>query len=260
MSAMVENCGVGQFGDEMVLVPAGPFLMGSEDGGPFEHPLHQVDLSAFWMDATLVTNRHFTIFTQDTGYRTDAETRGEAWGYDGYEFRSIKGLSWRSFCRDRENHPVVMVSWNDAEAFARWAGKRLPSEAEWEKASRGGLSNQRYPWGSDAPNGCQCPFALSPTQIPPTSSVRSFPPNGIGMYEIVGNVWQWCADWYGEDYYRISTRQSPVGPPTGASRVRRGGAWNVIQPFRLRCANRGAFDPDSCAPNIGFRCAADVTE
>lgn len=243
---------------EMVLIPSGPFFMGSDDGGEFERPIHEVSLDDFWMDVTPVTNHEFNRFVQATGYLTDTERRGEAWGYNGGQFRPIRGLSWRDYVDGRSDHPVVLVSWNDAVAFARWLGKRLPTEAEWEKAARGGLVGKLYPWGDEPPNGTQCNFAATPSRTLPTKPVRKFTPNGFALYDIVGNVWQWCADWYSDHYFQNSPNVNPSGPAIGTHRVRRGGSWNVIQAFRLRCANRGAFDPSLAAPNVGFRCVADV--
>ena len=240
----------------MVLIPAGTFLMGSESGGEYERPVHEVYLDAFLMDETLVTNEQFADFVEDTGYDTEAELAGGAWGYRDGQFSLIPGLSWRNYAAPgREKHPVALVSWNDAQAFARWAGKRLPTEAEWEKAARGGLVGKLYPWGDEAPNGTQSNFAKSPSEIPPTTPVKQFTPNGYGLYDMVGNAWQWCEDLHGEHYYSESPSKNPVGPQTGRYRVRRGGSWNVIQPFRLRTANRGAMDPQSFVPNVGFRCA-----
>lgn len=238
----------------MVLVPAGSFLMGSDSGGPFERPMREVFLDAFWIDATPVTNSQFARFVAETGHVTDAERRGSAWGFDGREFRHIDGLSWKALTKGRDDHPVVLVSWHDAIAFATWAGKQLPTEAEWEKASLGGFDTRLYPWGDGEPDGTQCNFAARPSAVAPTRPVMEFRPNEYGLHDLVGNVWQWCQDWYADDSYSTSGQRNPDGPPAGSHRVRRGGSWNVIQPFRLRCANRGAFDPTGCALNLGFRC------
>src|SRR5205807_505008 len=139
----------------MVVIPGGPFQMGSSDGGEFERPVHEVVLDDFWMDTIPVTNRQFLRFVQETDYVTEAERQGKAWGYDGGQFHQSHGLSWLNLAHDRDDHPVVLVSWRDATAFARWAKKRLPTEAEWEKAARGGLIGKMYPWGDAAPNGSQ---------------------------------------------------------------------------------------------------------
>jgi len=240
---------------KLIKIPAGSFAMGSDQFGPFESPIHNVYLSDFYLDETPVTNRQFDLFARATGYRTDAEKLGTAWGYDRQTgYRNIAGLHWRQYHTPaREDHPVVLVSWADAHAFATWAGKRLPTEAEWEYAAAGG--SRRYPWGTTAPDGTQSNFAQPPGDLPPTTPVKKFPPNAFGLYDMVGNVWQWCADWFSETYYQCSAPTDPPGPATGATKVRRGGSWNVIQPFRLRCANRGAMPIAMAAANMGFRCA-----
>jgi formylglycine-generating enzyme required for sulfatase activity len=239
----------------MVLIPAGTFQMGSADGGEFESPVHDVYVDDFWMDEAPVTNRQFTRFVRETGHRTTAESEGGAWGYRDGEFGVIAGLSWRTYATpDRELHPAVLVSWHDSAAYCDWAKKRLPTEAEWEKAARGGLDGRLYPWGEDTPNGNQSNFARNPSEVPPTTAVTQFDPNTYGLFDMVGNVWQWCADWYAGTYYGMAPLGNPAGPAEGSTKVRRGGSWNVIQPFRLRCANRGAAPPDKCAPNMGFRC------
>ncbi len=242
--------------ENMVKIPAGKFLMGSDNGGEFEGPVHEVYLDEYLIDATPVTNEAFAAFVEKTGYKTTAEKTGGAWGYQGGNFQFVIGLSWKNYSTsDRKDHPVVQVSWEDANAFASFYGKRLPTEAEWEKAARGGLEQQLYPWGNDIPNGTQCNFSGSANEVPPTTPVKQFTPNAYGVYDSVGNVWQWCGDWFTGDYYSTSDAVNPPGPASGEFRVRRGGSWNVIQPFRLRCSNRGAIDPVSCVPNIGFRCA-----
>jgi len=240
----------------MVLIPAGTFRMGSERGSPAEHPEHIVDLSEFWMDMTPVTNRAFAEFAAETGYKTDVELAGSAWGFCEGRFQNVAGLSWRVFAApDREEHPVVLVTWNDAVAYCDWAGVRLPSEAEWERAARGGVDSAEFPWGDGVANGDQSNFAGNPLGTPATLPVGRYAPNGFGLFDIVGNVWQWCSDWFSETYYAESPFSDPAGPPIGITRVRRGGAWNVIQPFRLRCSNRGAMLPSQTATNMGFRCA-----
>jgi formylglycine-generating enzyme len=242
----------------MVLIPAGPFRMGSEQGAEFETPIHEVFLDDFWIDQAPVTNQQFARFTADTRYVTDAERAGQAWGYRNGSFSMIRGLNWSTYSTaDRALHPVLLVSWHDAAAYCAWAGKRLPTEAEWEKAALGGCNHRLYPWGDEIPNGDQSNFARSPAALPPTTPVMQFPPNAYGLYDMVGNVWQWCADWYGENAYAAASTRNPTGPENGSTRIRRGGSWNVIQPFRLRCANRGAALPSGAAPNIGFRCVAD---
>lgn len=243
---------------DMSLVPAGSFFMGSEAGAEFERPVVAVSTDSFFLDRFLVTNAQFRRFVESTGYRTGAEKIGEAWGFDGQKYRLIPSLNWRSFdVEGRDQHPVVLVNWYDATAFARWIGKRLPTEAEWEKAARGGITKE-YPWGDAPPDGTQSIFAATPAQIPPTRPVGCYAPTANGIFDMVGHVWQWCSDWFDqESYTMLSHLDNPSGPANGTHKVRRGGAWNVIQPFRLRCANRGAMAPEAAAPNVGFRCALD---
>ena len=239
----------------MALIPAGTFLMGSDQGSEAEHPVHEVYIDDFWMDEAPVTNQQFAEFVQVTDYKTEAEHLGSTWGYHDGEYSLRDGLCWRSYAvAGREEHPVVLVNWHDAMAFARWAGKQLPTEAQWEKAARGGLVGRLYPWGNQSPSGSQSNFAQAPSEFPGTSPVRSFPHNGYGLYDMVGNVWQWCADRYGQYGCLEESVDKEERVEMDALRVRRGGAWNVIQPFRLRCSNRGAMDAHAAVPNVGFRC------
>lgn len=231
--------------------------MGSNGWGDYEHPAHQVFIDGYWMDETPVTNRQFSEFVEDTGYLTEADRAGAAWGYRKDVYQSIRGLTCRDYSTiDRQEHPVVLVTWGDAVAYSRWAAKRLPTEAEWEKAARGNLTGKLYPWGDKWSEG-RCNFAQKAAEIPPTNAVYHFVPNDYGLHDMVGNVWQWCADWYSNSYYSASEGLNPGGPNEGTLRVRRGGAWNVIQNFRLRCANRGAMSPSASSPNLGFRCVLD---
>ena len=242
----------------MRIIDKGTFYRGSEKWGPYESPLRYIHLEAYFLDNNLVTNAQFLAFSEATDYITDAERYGAAFGYNDGEHKQIAGLSWRTYAiEDRMDHPVVLVSWNDAAAYAAWAGKRLPTEAEWEKAARGGLENALYPWGNEKADGSQSNFGKAPAPLPPTTPVGSFEPNGYGLYDMVGNTWQWCNDWYEAEYYAKSPEKNPQGASEGMLKVRRGGSWNVIQPFRLRCANRGAAKPDTAVPNMGFRCALD---
>jgi sulfatase modifying factor 1 len=259
LSLMIEEAGCSQQLSGMVVLPAGSFLMGSETGGEFETPVHEVSVQSFFMDETPVTNGQFEEFVRSTGYRTGAERAGAAWGYREGGFRQIAGLSWRRYALpERIDHPVVLVSWNDADSYAQWAGKGLPTEAQWEYAARGGLVGKQYPWGDDTPDGTLCNFSRAPEEFPPTTSTKVYPPNAFGLHDMVGNVWQWCHDWYHAEAYAELAVCHAVGPSSGEFKARRGGAWNVIQAFRLRAANRGAMAPQACAPNVGFRCVAKV--
>lgn len=240
-----------------VLIPAGEFLMGSYEGSEFEKPVHRVHLDAYYLDETPVTNEQFAAFVDATGYCTTAESVKE--NVDPHDKRfQPTGISWQTFATtDRKDHPVIYVSWYDANAYAKWIGKRLPTEAEWEKAARGGLEGKRFPWGDESPGQSHTNWnQLQPDSLSvPTTPVKNFTPNRYGLYDMVGNVWEWCGDWYLESYYIISPGRNPKGPGNGQYRVRRGASWNVREDFRLRCTNRGAMLPGKFWPNMGFRCA-----
>jgi formylglycine-generating enzyme len=243
---------------EMKLIPVGTFLMGSEGWGEFEGPIHEVYVDDFLIDETSVTNLEFSKFVTQTNYTTDAEIKGSAMGYENSEMKEISGLHWKTyFTKERANHPVVLVSWNDANNFAKWAGKRLPTEAEWEKAARGGLVQKLYPWGDNEPSQNTCNWGKQTEQFPPTTAVKTFAPNDFGLYDMAGNVWNWCNDWFDENMYSMNLQHNPTGAENGITKVRRGASFNIIQPFRLRCANRGAYKQDTFALNIGFRCVKD---
>ncbi|CAL9359149.1 formylglycine-generating enzyme family protein [Streptomyces sp. enrichment culture] len=281
----------------MVAVPGGPFLMGGDDEDAFpadgEGPVREVSVSPFHIDATCVTNARFAVFVKATGYRTEAESIG--WSYVFGPFvhpgarhavlpgtvpgapwwRAVAGACWRapegpgSSIGDRGNHPVVHVSWNDATAYAAWAGKRLPTEAEWEKAARGGLVRARFPWGDElTPRGrhrCniwQGDFPGHNTRedgFLGTAPVNAFAPNGYGLHNTSGNVWEWCADRFSADWHaadRPETRVDPAGPPTGGTRVLRGGSHLCHRSYcnRYRVAARTSNTPDSTTGHTGFRC------
>lgn len=243
----------------MRMVPAGEFYMGSEDpaASPYERPVHTVWTDAFAIGEAPVTNEEFDAYAEDTEYMTVAERVAVA---------ACPGeiVTWRSHAGPgREDHPVVLVAWEDAVSFCHWKQRktglpfRLPTEAEWEKAARGGLLRKLYPWGDDEADGRAC---WNRWHLPiGTMPVRSFAPNTYGLYDMAGSVWEWCNDWYEADYYLRSTGTNPTGPAEGQYRVRRGAAWNIREPFRMRCANRGAMAPDQFWPNMGFRYALSPT-
>jgi sulfatase modifying factor 1 len=242
----------------MRLIPAGRFLMGAEGWGKYESPIHEVFLDDFLMDETHVTNLEFEKFVNQTRYRTTAEINGFANGYIAGKAEQVEGLCWKTyFTKGRENHPVILVSWHDGNEFAKWSGKRLPTEAEFEKAARGGLQQNLYPWGDGEPRRDACNMGKQTIEVPPTTEVKTFSCNGYGLYDMAGNVWNWCADWFSEIYYSSGETENPKGSETGITRVRRGASFNIIQTFRLRCANRGAYRPGDYAINIGFRCVKD---
>ena len=217
-------------GAKMVLVPAGSFDMGSGESSD-EQPVHTVYVDAFYMDEYEVTNAQYWKFMSATGHR---EPR-----------------YWDDSDYNQPNQPVVGVDWNDAVAHARWAGKRLPTEAEWEYAARGGLSGRKYPWG-DPISTSQANYGSNVGKPVP---VGSYSANGYGLYDMAGNVYEWCSDWYDEDYYSSSPSRNPQGPSSGSYRVLRGGSWNY-SPGGLRAANRVNFSPADTNDGRGFRCVS----
>ena len=242
----------GRDGALMVLIPEGNFFMGDpeeEEVHYDENPCHEVHLDAFWIDCYEVTNRRYRQFTDATGHRVPhLET---AWA-EPYNWKS------RSYPPGMDDFPVVLVSWEDAVAYATWAGKRLPTEAEWEKAARGGLVKQRYPWGKEITEK-QANFFTGITSRNEMKPVGSFLPNPFGIYDIAGNVWEWCSDWYGKTYYRKSPAANPLGPEEGLYRVYRGGAW-TNRAEHLRCSERGRNVPHHQSHTIGFRCASSFAD
>jgi formylglycine-generating enzyme required for sulfatase activity len=242
----------------MVLVPAGSFTMGSADGGEDERPPHPVKLSGFLIDAAPVSNRMFQAFVEQAGHKTDAEREGKGWAFDGKRFTfMVKGADWKhpngptSGIEGRDDAPVLQVSWNDAQAYASWAGKQLPTEAQWEYAARGGTSGARYPWGDEDPADRAC-FNFASGGGP--KDVGSFKPNAFGLYDMAGNVWEWCADWYAPTYYKESSSGDPPGPAAGNTKVLRGGTWHGTA-VQLRCSYRFRSDPNQRNNSSGFRCA-----
>ncbi len=225
-------------GDRMVMVyiPAGSFLMGSESGDADERPLHQVQLDAFWMDRHEVTNEM---------YRLCVSARV-------CEQPAVLGAFEDPRYAD---YPVAYVSWYDAQTYCQWMGGRLPTEAEWEYAARGGLEGMMYPWGNEepvctphAPNGAQ--YRACGTELAP---VMTYGPNGYGLFDMAGNVWEWVMDWYQADYYRVSPVRQPLGPEFGVARVLRGGS-RINYALELRVANRSWNTPATKRGYIGFRC------
>jgi len=256
----------------MVQIKGGKFLMGTDDGMPFEAPVHEVEVKSFWMDRHEVTVAEFAKFVAATGFRTDAEKLGWSGVFDlkSGEWKKTKGADWRHpdgpQSESPMNEPVCQTSWNDAAAYAKWAGKRLPTEAEWEFAARGGLVQKKYSWGDDLrPNGkpaanwWQGNFPDRNTAedgFLRRAPVETFSPNGFGLFDMTGNVWEWCVDWYAEDYYAKSTRDDPSGPALGNERAIRGGSWMCAENFcsNYRVAARSHATPDSGLNNLGFRC------
>lgn len=245
-------------GAPMVLVPGGEFLMGSDDGNDDEKPPHRVYLDTFALDTYEVTNARFQQFVQATGYRTTAERAGDTWTWrkPRQEHSTLAGL---------EQHPVVQVSQEDAKAYCQWAGKRLPTEAEWEKAARG-TDGRQYPWGNTFDgsrlNFCDrnCLYGDKATN----SAYQYTAPVGqydsgkspYGAYDMAGNVWEWVADLYDARYYRNSPTRNPQGPESSSEAVVRGGRWYLDAPD-VRVPHRSRLAPSFRGVVIGFRCAMD---
>ena len=211
-------------GAAMVAVPAGEFMESSK-------PQRRVTLDGYWIDKNLVTVAQYKKFCGDTGRKMP----------------SIPPWGWK------DDHPMVNVTWNDAKAYADWAGASLPTEAQWEKAARG-TDGRKYPWGNDWDTSKL--WSSVDGEKHGTAPVGSFPKGAspYGALDMTGNVWEWCADWYGDDYYENAPARNPVGPATGDCRVLRGGCWYYVVEYGFRCAYRLDYEP----PNrltLGFRCA-----
>jgi serine/threonine-protein kinase len=242
----------------LVYIPVGEFLMGSDESTiPEDRPAHSVYLDAFWIDQTEVTNAMFSKFVTDIGYRTDAEQAGKAFVDINSNWIEVEGADWQhpqgpeSNIEDLENHPVVQVSWNDAKAYCEWAGRRLPTEAEWEKAARG-TDGRTYPWGE----GIDCNRANYLDCVGRTSEVGSYPDGAspYGALDMAGNVWEWVSDWNDETYYQNSPPRNPQGPDSGFTRGMRGGSWEIFS-FFVKTYARYSNMPDSASDFVGFRCA-----
>ena len=223
-------------GSVMVYVPAGEFLMGSKDDPDAEdneHPQHTIYVSAFWIDKTEVTNEQYG--------RCVAAGTCQASRYAN----SLNGA----------DQPVVGVSWHDAQAYCEWAGKRLPTEAEWEKAARG-TDGRKYPWGNGF-NGSKVNFNDTGDGYRYTAPVGSYlgGTSPYGALNMAGNVWEWCEDWYNEGYYANSPQRDPQGPNSGEYRVVRGGSWYDDEGF-VRAALRFWYEPDYRDGSFGFRCVS----
>ncbi|MET7387712.1 formylglycine-generating enzyme family protein [Streptomyces sp. NPDC005529] len=278
-----------------MLLPGGTFLMGTSDADGFsedgEGPVRKVTVASFRIDAHAVTNARFARFVEATGHRTEAERFGWSYVFAGFLpaalrrgavrppqtpwWCGVQDAVWHapegpgSSLKDRTDHPVVHVSWNDAAAYCRWAGARLPTEAEWEYAARGGLEQRRYPWGDElTPGGehrCNIWQGSFPTRNTAedgyrgTAPVDAYEPNGYGLYNTSGNVWEWCTDRWGTRHSE-RPRANPKGPSQGSSRVMRGGSYLCHHSYcnRYRVAARTANTPDSSTGNLGFRCAWDA--
>jgi len=231
----------------MVLIPEGDFFMGDPAGEEVhydENPCRTIHLDAFWIDCYEVTNRLYKRFVDETGHRAPFVDTEWARPYNWIN---------NTYPPGKADFPVVLVSWDDAAAYAGWAGKRLPTEAEWEMASRGGLVKKKYPWGDiiDEKHANYFTSMIASSELKP---VGSFPANPYGLYDVAGNVWEWCGDWYRQTYYRGAPEANPRGPEEGLYRVFRGGSW-VNRDEQLRCSERARNVPSHQSHIIGFRCA-----
>jgi formylglycine-generating enzyme required for sulfatase activity len=280
----------------MVKLDGGPFLMGTDSEQAFpndgEGPVRQVQVDPFYIDRYAVTNANFAEFVKATDYKTESERLGWSFVFQGHieeerrkDLATVPGVSW--WCKmpgaawdhpegpdseigARADYPVTHVSWNDAHAYAEWAGKRLPTEAEWEYAARGGFEQKIFPWGDDlTPNGehrCnvfqgEFPLVdLAEDGYAGTAPVNVFQPNGYGLYNVIGNAWEWCGDWFSPSYHLTATPVNPVGPLRGRAKVMKGGSYLCHHSYcnRYRVAARTSNDPDSATTNITFRCVSDL--
>jgi sulfatase modifying factor 1 len=292
-AAPASCCGSGDPSRPTISLTGGTFRMGTDYAQSFaadgEGPIRSVTLQPFQIDTYPVTNSDFAEFVAATNYRTESEIF--AWSFvfwmhlppDRLDelvedtvaaapwWCKVPGADWQhpegpgSSIDTRSNHPVVHVSWNDAAAYAAWAGRSLPTEAQWEFSARGGLDQKLYPWGDDLTPAGQHRCNIWQGEFPRIDTaadgyagacpVDAFPPNPYGLYSITGNVWEWCADWFHNAFTSAPT-QDPPGPPQGQTKVMKGGSFLCHASYcnRYRVAARTSNTPDSAASNIGFRC------
>lgn len=298
---------------KMVRIPGGTFSMGSADPGfPDALPIHQVRVNSFWMDEHEVTNAEFEKFVRATGYQTIAERPIDPKDFPGVPkenlvpgsgvftptpgpvsldnplqwWQYVNGASWhhpfgpQSSINGKPNDPVVHISYTDAAAYAKWAGKRLPTEAEWEYAAQGSKGQHKYYWGDELKPGGKWPANIFQGHFPDANTkedgfegiapVKSFAPNGYGLYDMEGNVWEWCNDFYRPDYYKHSPAANPQGPadsydpeePGTIKRVQRGGSFLCSDEYcrRYLAGSRAKGEINSASNNLGFRCVKDDTK
>jgi formylglycine-generating enzyme required for sulfatase activity len=279
----------------MVLLDGGEFVMGNAGATAYpddgEGPVRRVKLDPFWIDPLSVPNAGFNRFVEETAHVTEAERYGWSFVFAGLLpddfpatrgvshapwWRQVEGASWRSpegpqsDVEERADHPVVHVSHNDALAYCDWAGGRLPTEAEWEFAARGGLAEKVFPWGDELEPGGEHRMNVWQGSFPQenteadgfygTCPVNAFEPNGYGLHNMTGNVWEWCADWYSPAFHTRDTRTNPRGPRRGSNRSTRGGSYLCHHSYcrRYRVAARNSMEPDSTTGNTGFRCVREA--
>ncbi len=277
-------------GHDRVRLDGGAFTMGTDDPVAYpadgEGPAIEVVLDAFAIDVTAVTVAQFAAFVRATDWQTDAERYGWSFVFGGLlpdDFQETRGVAaapwWRqvfgadwshpegphSDVVDRQDHPVTHVSWLDATAYCRWAGAALPTEAQWEFAARGGRAGSIHPWGDELEPGGEHRMNVWQGTFPAentaadghvgTAPVRSFPPNDYGLYEMTGNVWEWCADWFDPAAKHSAVSDNPTGPPAGSGRVMKGGSYLCHESYchRYRISARTANAPDTSTGHLGFR-------
>ena len=285
---------VGAHDDDFVDIAGGAFIMGTNEDyrypGDGEGPAREITLGAFRIAKHSVSNAQFAAFIDDTGYRTETEQYEWSFVYhlflpdDFPDTRAVEATPWwrqvysadwahpagpQSNLDGLADHPVVHVTWTDAQAYCTWAGVRLPTEAEWEMAARGGLVQQRFVWGNEfAPDGqtmCNIFEGSFPVENTAedgyigTSPVDAFPPNGFGLHDMAGNVWEWTNDWFNTEFHADGPRTNPQGPPSGQAKAMRGGSYMCHDSYchRYRVSARSSNTPDSSAGNLGFRVASD---
>jgi formylglycine-generating enzyme required for sulfatase activity len=249
---------------DLARIPAGDFLMGAADAEADERPVHRVYVGEFFIGRYPVTQEEYARFIRASGYPSPC-VRGLPLIAVGSESRFMELAApyvWEGPDppAGRGTHPVVLIRYDDATAYCQWLSDalgrvvRLPTEAEWEKAARGGVEGQRYPWGMDL-DPSRCNFLGDPAEKAQggTRATGTYAPNAYGLYDVVGNVWEWVSDWYGSDYYWLGDMRQPRGPDSGILRIVRGGSWVNADRTMLRCAYRHKVPPDTYAYSIGFR-------
>ncbi len=248
-------------------IPVGDFLMGAADAEDDERPVRRVHVSEFFIGRFPVTNEEYARFIRATGYPPPGirELPLVASGGRDSTFKELAAsYAWIGGepPLGHASHPVVLIRYDDVLAYCRWVSEqmgrlvRLPTEAEWEKAARGGIESQRYPWGDDI-DASRANFLPDPSvkRQRGTRPTGTYPPNAYGLYDVVGNVWEWVSDWYGADYYGLDETRDPRGPDSGTMRLVRGGSWVNDDTDLLRCAYRHSVPPDTYTYSIGFRVA-----
>lgn len=266
----------------MVLVRGGSFQMGSNDGESDERPIHTVRISGFYLSKYEVTVEEFKQFIDATGYQTDADKSEGSNIWNGKVWEKKSGVNWKNDAEGKlrpgfeYKHPVIHVSWNDATAYCKWLSEktglayRLPTEAEWEYAAGNGSKHTKYSWGNASPSGKQGGNVADETAKSKfsnwsifedyndgfvyTAPVGWFAANELGLFDMSGNAWEWCQDWYSSSYYSTSPSSNPPGPNTGSNRIHRGGSW-LGKPAYLHVTYRDGYTPDGRSGLLGFRIA-----